>query len=312
MRTLRAQLRTLSAEVWAVYLALLKVMVPALVVVKLLELAGVSAWLAHVLSPTMGLVGLPDAMGIVWATTMLTNLYTGIAVYAAFAAQDVLSVAQVTVLSCMMLVSHSLPVEGAIARACGMPWWMTLALRVGGALLLGVLLNLLYGGLALLQQPAMLRWQASAGSDTLVAWALDQLILLLTVLLVIAALMTLLRLLRALGVERLMHRLLTPVLRLTGIHRDAANATVIGLTLGLSFGGGLLIRESRSGLLPAREVVLVMCLLGLCHSLIEDTLLVLLLGADLSGVLWLRLAFALAVVALVARWPRRQREIPGP
>lgn len=305
-RRLLAQARQLAAEVWAVYLALLKVMVPALIVVKALELAGVGEGLAWLLSPTMVLVGLPDTMGIVWATTLLTNLYTGIAVYASLVVHDPLSVAQVTVLASMMLVSHALPVEGAIARACGVSWRVTLALRVGGALALGALLNLLYGGLALLQQPAQLRWQPAAGSDSLAAWALDQLVMLGMVLLIIAALMTLLRLLRALGVERLMHRLLNPALRLVGIHRDAANATVIGLTLGLSFGGGLLIRESRSGLLPPREVFLVMCLLGLCHSLIEDSLLVLLLGADLSGVLWLRLAFALAVVALIARWPRRR------
>mgnify|MGYP006890187243 CR=1 FL=1 len=305
-QTLATQARELAGESLSVYWALLKVMVPALLVVKALELAGVTGWLAWLLSPSMQFVGLPDSMGIVWATVMLTNLYTAIAVYASFAAQETLTVAQVTVLATMMLVSHALPVEGAIARATGVRWPATLLVRVGGALALGALLHLLYAGLGVLQQPAMLRWQPAPPGGSLAAWGVEQLKMLATILLVIFALMALLRLLRALGVERLMHALLAPLLRLIGIRREAANATAIGMTLGISFGGGLLIREARSGRLTRRDVFLVMTLLGLGHSVIEDTLLVLLLGADLSGILWARLAFALLAVALIARWPLRR------
>jgi hypothetical protein len=49
------------------------------------------------------------------------------------------------------------------------------------------------------------------------------------------------------------------------------------------------------------DVLYAMSLLGLCHSLIEDTLLMLLLGGHLSGILWARLAFALVAVFLLVR-----------
>jgi len=124
--------------------------------------------------------------------------------------------------------------------------------------------------------------------------------------------MAMLRLLRALGIERLMHWLLAPVLGLIGIRREAGNITIIGVTLGLSFGAGLLIREARSGQLTRRDVFLTMGFLGLCHSLIEDTLLILLLGADLSGILWARLAFALIVMATLARLPALTRRLQEP
>lgn len=288
-------------EVGTVYLALLRVMVPALVVVKALDMAGATAWLAYALSPLMSLVGLPDSMGIVWAAAMLTNIYTALVVYADLATGTPLSVAQVSVLGTMILVAHSLPVEGAVARATGVGWGATLGLRIGGALLLGALLNLGYAASNTLQQPARMLWQASPGQDGLAAWALEQLQMLALVFCVIAALMALLRLLRALGIERLMHALLTPVLKLIGIGREAANVTIIGTTLGISFGAGLLIREARAGHLSRRDIFLTMGFLGLCHSLIEDTLLILLLGADLSAILWARLAFALLVIGLLAR-----------
>ena len=103
-----------------------------------------------------------------------------------------------------------------------------------------------------------------------------------------------------------------PLLRLTGIGRNAANITVIGVTLGLTFGAGLLLRDIRSGTLSRRDVWLAIGFLGLAHSLIEDTLLILLIGADLSGILWARLVFAIGLIGLLARLPVMRRVLDEP
>lgn len=296
-------------DVASVYATLLRVMVPALIVVKALDMLGGTQWLAWLLSPAMQLVGLPDTFGIVWAAAMLTNIYTAMIVFAGMAPHEPLTVAQVTVLGTMILVAHSLPVEGAVARAVGVSWRATLTIRIGGAMVLGMLLNLAYSAGGWLQKPSRLLWEPEAVDPGLLAWALDQLRMLGWIFVVIAALMALLRLLRILGIERLMHGLLAPVLDLIGIRKEAGNITIIGTTLGLSFGAGLLIREARSGALSRRDVFLTMGFLGLCHSVIEDTLLIVLLGADLSGILWARLFFALAAIAALARIPMLNRRL---
>lgn len=295
------ELTTLSRDALKVYWVLIRVMVPALIVVKALDMLGATQWLAWLLSPAMHLVGLPDSMGIVWATTLVTNIYTGMAVFFTLSATESLSVAQVTVLSTMMLLAHALPVEGAIAKAAGMTWRATMALRLGGALLLGALLNLVYSATDSLQQVNVLHWQPAASEATLLGWAQDQLMVVVMILPIIASLMLMLRLLHLLGIERLIHTLLSPILKAIGIGKQATNTTIIGITLGLSYGGGLLIREARSGAIAKRDILLTLAFLNLCHSLIEDTLLLLLLGADMSGVLWARLAFALVVVGVIAR-----------
>lgn len=41
--------------------------------------------------------------------------------------------------------------------------------------------------------------------------------------------------------------------------------------------------------------------MNLCHSLIEDTLFMSLVGSYISGILWWRLLFSLAVTALLTR-----------
>ena len=298
-----------SHEVLSVYWSLLRLMVPTLIVVKLLDMVGGTQWLAWLLSPAMQLVGLPDAMGIVWASVLLTNLYTGLVVFFGLLSQVPLSVAEVTVLGTMMLVAHSLPVEAAVARAAGVSWRATLLIRVGGALVLGALLNLVYTATGTLSEPVSVLWQAPAPAVGLGGWALEQGETLLWILVILFALMAFLRLLRWLRVEQAMQRALGPVLRLIGIRKEAANITIIGVTLGITLGAGLLIREVRTGSISHRDVFLTMGFLGLCHSLIEDTLLILLMGADLSGILWARLLFALAVIGIAARLPALNRRL---
>lgn len=291
----------LANKISNVYWTLLKVMVPALIAVKILDSIGGTQLLSQLLSPVMGLVGLPDSMGIIWATAMLINIYTAMALFFSQTLTEPLTIAQITVLASMILLSHSLLVEGAIAKAAGLAWWYTLTLRIGGALFIGFLLNVIYVKTHSLQEVSQVLWQPALSGDDLLSWFVLQLKTLVLAFFVISALVILMRLLRYLGVEKGLHWLLTPFLKFLGIDKSAANITVIGFTLGVSFGGGLLIEEARSGRISKQNVFLSMSFLCLCHSLIEDTLLMLLLGADLSGILWMRLLFTFIIIATLAR-----------
>ena len=298
----RQECSLLVKETGKVYWTLIKVMVPALLIVKVLDMLGGTLILAQVLSPLMQLMGLPDSMGLVWATTLLTNMYTGMLVFFNLSLQEPLTVAQVSVLGTLMLLGHALPVEGAVAKTIGVNWRATLTIRLGGALLLGSSLNLVYSHLGILQTPSTMLWHPESTLDTsFAAWAVSQLQTLLMIFPIILSLLGLLRILRLLGIERVIHFMLFPVLRILGIGKAAANVTIIGTVLGLSFGAGLLIREARSGHISQRDIFLTLGFLGLCHSIIEDTMLVMLMGADLSGALWARLVFAVVFIGVMAR-----------
>ena len=73
------------------------------------------------------------------------------------------------------------------------------------------------------------------------------------------------------------------------------------MTLGIAYGGGLIIRESRNGTIPPRDIFFSLVLMGLFHSVIEDTLLLLLLGGSIWGFLVGRLMFALFAVWLMVK-----------
>ena len=60
----------LASEIYLVTLTLYKLMIPTLLVIKLLEEIGLLVYLSWILSPIMSLIGLPESMGVVWATTI--------------------------------------------------------------------------------------------------------------------------------------------------------------------------------------------------------------------------------------------------
>lgn len=285
-----------------VFFLLFKLTLPVIIIVKILEEMGAIPYISALLEPLMLLVGLPENMGIVWTTTMITNIYGGMLIFFQMADDQVLTVAQVTVLGSMMLIAHGLPVEIRITQQAGVRLVTALMLRMGCALVLGMILHHIYSWGNWLQQPVELLWQPPAQTDdSLLTWVISQIKSFAMILVIIAVLLSLLRLLRWLHVERLMIWLLKPVLRILGISPKATSLTIIGITLGLSFGGGLLIREARSGNIDPEDCFSALCLLGLCHSIIEDTLLIMTLGADLSGILWARLAFSLIFIAIMTR-----------
>ena len=293
--------KELLQEIWDVSYTLFKLMIPTIIVVKILESLGFLEYFAMVLGPIMGFVGLPESMGIVWATTILTNIYAGMLIFFYAQQGEAMTVAQVTVICILMLFAHGLPVEARIAQQAGIRLRFTLLLRVGGGLLLAFILNKAYLHLDYLQEVSQLSWQPEPAETGLGAWIKGQIESLIMIQIIIAILLTALKILKIVGIEKLMGYLLSPLLKALGISRQATTITIVGFTLGLSFGGGLLINEARQGHVSKRDIFASMSLLALCHSMIEDTLLMLLLGADFAGVFWARLIFSLFVIAILTR-----------
>ncbi len=289
-----------------------KVMIPVIIGVKVLQELGLIKYMAWPLKPLMSLVGLPAEMGLVWATAMVNTTYAGLIVFLSLIQDNPLTTAQATVLGILILVCHALPMESSIARKSGARFFFQCIVRIVGAFILGWLLNLFYTTTGTLQEPATILLQPnpqSIADPSLLAWALDQGKNLLSIFGVILTLLITMRILYAIKVIDLMNKILRPVLKLIGIGPKASAITVIGLTMGLSYGGGLIINEARTGTIGKEDIFYSLTLMGLCHSLIEDTLLMLLIGSNFNGIFWSRLIFAIVamagIVQIVRRLPKR-------
>ena len=288
---------------------LFRIMVPVIITVKVLQEFDLIKYLAIPLGPVMRLVGLPPEMGLVWATAMLNNLYGAVIVFLSLVGDTPVTTAQATVLCTMMLVAHNLPVELKIAQISGPRIMFQAVSRSGSALLLGWLLHIVTSRMNLLGHPAIffVKPQISAAVDdkNWMLWAAGELQNLVSIFFVILGLLLLMHVLEKLKIISAMNRLLRPVLGFMGIGPKASAVTVVGLTMGIAYGGGLIIHEARTGLIPKKDVFYSLTLMGLSHSLIEDTLLMMMIGGHLSGLIWARLVFSIIAVAFVVKVSKR-------
>ena len=132
-------------------------------------------------------------------------------------------------------------------------------------------------------------------------WVVEQIKGLIFIQLVIIALIILIEFLKVINVERVITAVMKPFLKFLGIRETASTIVVVGLTIGLGFGGGLMIKEVHQGKVQKRDSVNALVFINLFHSLIEDTSLLLLLGPSLTIILLCRALFVLVVVYFIIR-----------
>lgn len=211
-----------------------------------------------------------------------------------------LSVGNITVFSAILLFAHGLPIEQKIIQKAGPALIVTTVLRLLGGVLFAFLLHRLLvatGWLASLVDPAWIPMNVEPGWKDFLLGLLETMA---TMLVIFLALSWMLDILKAIWLLDLIMRGLAPLLRLAGIRGEAGEFTAVGLHLGISYGGGLLIREARSGAISPRQIFLACVFMGFAHGVIEDTLVVMALGADPMGVLVGRLVFAVAATAAIS------------
>jgi spore maturation protein SpmB len=114
--------------------------------------------------------------------------------------------------------------------------------------------------------------------------------------------------LKKIGIIEKLNNLLEPVLKFLGMSKKAAPLTIIGLTLGISYGGGLIIKETKEKMLSKKDAFLSVSMMGLSHSLIEDTLLMVAIGASLIGILFARICFTIIIMIILIQIIRKISE----
>ena len=71
-----------------------------------------------------------------------------------------------------------------------------------------------------------------------------------------------------------------PVMQRLNLSSRAAFPLLAGFFLGIVFGSGVIISFANDGTLTKRDLILVLVFLGICHSIVEDTLIFAALGAN--------------------------------
>jgi len=116
-----------------------KIIIPIYVALSFLEALGVLKWVALIAEPLMKIVGLPGEMSLALVLGNVLNMYAAIGVIVAVG----IDVKQLTIISVMLLFSHTLPVELSIAKKTGIRVAGIAILRIAVAFISGIILNVI-------------------------------------------------------------------------------------------------------------------------------------------------------------------------
>jgi hypothetical protein len=167
---------------------------------------------------------------------------------------------------------------------------------------MGVVLSFIFNGLNILQTPANPLWNPEITSDkTFFSEIFSQGLSLFYIFLIILSLVFFMDILEKLKFMDWLTKKITFFISPLGMGEKAGFMAVTGFTLGISYGGGLIINEAKSGNLTQREIFFSLSLMGLSHGMIEDTLLMAAIGGSLWGILLARIVFSFIFIWIIVR-----------
>jgi len=274
---------------------LLRIMVPVSLVVALLGWSGILTYIARFLSPAMSLLDLPGEGALVFISSALLGIYSGIAV----AGSLTLNLREVAILAIMCLTAHNLLIESTVMRKAGSSAAKMVVLRLGVAVLAGWAYSLLLP--ASLASIPFSGAAAGARPDfwpMLAAWALSTGKLVLRMVTIVVVIMVAQRLLEEFKIMDFLSRLLSPLMRLFGLAPSASFLWIVINIVGYGYGAGIIMEQIESGRMKPQEGDLFNHHAAICHSLFEDTTIFLSLGVPFFWLTVPRLVLAIASVWL--------------
>jgi spore maturation protein SpmB len=280
-------------------LFLVKIMVPVSLAVTLLKWSGILTWVAHLLGPIMGLVGLPGEAAIVLLSAVLLNVYSAIAVIGTLP----LTMREITILAIMCLLAHNLIIETAVMKKSGSSAFKMVILRLGAAVVAAYLFNLVLPpgqtGVTVI---------AKAGSSSsefwpmMAVWGVSTLRLILKILVLVFSIMIGQRLMEEFHIMDYLSRVTAPLMRVLGLSENVSFLWIVINLVGYAYGAAIIMERVNDGKMKPQEADLFNHHAAMFHSTLEDTALFLAIGVPFFWLTVPRISLAMIVV-----WFERSR-----
>ena len=265
-------------------LLILKYVVPFYLLADILDHFDLLRHLGFLFAPLTGLLDLPTGAAVALAGGVFINVYAAIALAAPLG----LSPYQWTVLGVFIGVCHSMPVESAIMARIGLSWTYSILLRTIGACVAVVPVLLLPASLFGPAAPPAAASLPAAVDPTFIGMLAHSLggalVLSAKIILLVSLIIVTMDLVKS---TRFVQERLARV--------NTGLSIIVGQLLGITYGASILIREADRGALSREDILFVGTFLMICHAIIEDVLLFVLLGANWLVIVTVRLGAAILI-----------------
>ena len=272
--------------------------VPVVVIIRILASFGLIELMADAIEPIMGALHLPGEAAFIWAVGMAANLYAALVAFVALGGN--FTVLETTVLTCLLLGAHSIFVEMVFVFKTGcrlIPFTlMRLVMAVFTAYMVGQIMAYFDMGAEL---TTVLFVPTTSLDVSWSQWAIEtslQIAIIPVIAFIVIGIIDLLQYFKLTdSISKGLAFLLSP-LKIKS--KDACQLTLVGILLGLAFGGALLVEEAKKGKIPNRDIAIVMMFLCGAHAAIEDNILLALLGGWVLGFVLVRVLICYAIMMI--------------
>lgn len=259
---------------------ILKLVIPLYIFADILLYFGWLDYISFIFEPITNVLHLPKETALALAAGVFLNIYAAIA----FAAPLGLSPYEWTILGLFLGVCHSMLIESAIMKKLGITVRYAFSLRVSMAFLAVIPLGFM--PLSWFGEKAVLNTQKKEVFDSFFSMIENSLygslVLSAKVILLIVSIIFLMDFIKS-----------TKIVQEYQQKVSASFSIIAGLILGITYGAGILINEAKSGALSKKEIFYIGTFLMICHSIIEDTLLFVIFGANYWILVLVRLVYAI-------------------
>ena len=207
-----------------------------------------------------------------------------------------LTLLQATIIAIMVLICHALPLECTVNKKVGSKPFRMGFLRICGALLAAVYLNLVLPELSNPFSALPLSSAEASLIEVLRGWLISSMKLIIMIFAIIYALMFIQRFMEKFGLMQKLTKPLEPLMQFFGLPRNAAYLWLVGNVLGISYGSAVMLQLEEEGKITRQEADEVNYHLIMNHSMLEDTLVFATAGVSALWILSTRLLFAFVLV----------------
>lgn len=261
-------------------LGIFKIMLPVSLLMAILNYFGIVDWLSVLFQPITNLLGLSGKAILPLLSGYLINTYSAIALMISLE----LPMKEIAILSSMVLLSHTLPVELSIQKKAGGNMGLLFLIRVGSSIITGIVLNIVLPNESVIISSETQAITAVATTSLLVvlkSWVQDNVTTIIKIFVINIVISVVFKCLIKFHVVDKLSSLLKPIMFIFGLGKECAPYWLIANVIGLIYGAGILITANENKDLGKEEIRRLNVSICSMHSIIQETANFLVLGVSI-------------------------------
>lgn len=271
-----------------------KIMLIASFIITMLKYSGFIEIFSNTIAPFCRFLGLQGDAVLALMSGYLINCYSAIAIITTLA----LTIKEVTIISIMLLLCHTLPIELAVQKRAGGPLFLIFLVRLSSSILVGALLNIIipnnanFMGIRIDMETAA---KFASFSEMMIAWLWGNVVI-LKIIIINIVIIIFYKLLNRIGILEKISNLFKGFMFIFGLPKETAVLWVVANVIGLIYGSSMLIEAKNNKRLNDHDLKKLNLSVSTCHSLIQETANFWAIGASVSYLIIPRVIISIITV----------------